>query len=117
MTNVQGEDVTVTVRMRTGVGAYRLNQRVELDPDTAAGLMSAGLADLMPALPAEIVPAELDTEGAADATPARVKSGRESGRRKTARDAVIDGIHDQNDADSAKPVEGADASRSGNSEG
>lgn len=96
--------MTVTVQMRTGVGPYRKNQLVETDPDTAAGWMSANLADLMPAPPAAAAPAEL--EGATDGAPARVKSPRESGRRKAAGHAVGNGVHDSDDAAGSKPVEG-----------
>ena len=126
MTNVQLEDVKVTVRMRTGVGPYRLNQLVATEPDTAAGWMSAGLADLMP-LPApaaggmlaavEATAADLrdrhklDTgEGATDGTPKRVEGTNKPRRRSAARDAVVDGVRDGDNAAGAKPVEGTNPS-------
>ena len=117
MTNVQREDVTVTVRMRTGVGAYRLNQLIDMEPDTAAGLMSAKLADLMP-LPAlatgglvtSAALAQLGEEGAADGAAARVDGEGKPRRRKAARDAVGNGVHDNHDAAGTKPVEGTNPS-------
>ena len=122
--------MTVTVRMRTGVGPYRLNQLVTVEPDTAAGLMSANLADLMPApAPAagELIAAvetvaaqmrdghKLNTaaEGAGDGEAARLDGADKPRRRKAPRDAVSNGIHGYHDEAGAKPVEGADPGRSG----
>jgi hypothetical protein len=117
VTNVQRDNVKVTVRMRTGVGPYRRNQLVETDPETAAGWMSANLADLMP-LPApalgELVAAAGSTaEGATDGEAARVDGTDKPRRRKAPRDAVVNGVHDLHDAAGTKPVEGADTGRSG----
>jgi hypothetical protein len=114
VTNVQLEDVTVTVKMRTGVGPYRLNQLVDAEPDTAAGWMSAGLADLMPvAAPAagEVL-AELDDtgKGATDGAAQRVEGTGKPRRRSAARNAVVDGVHDGDDAAGTKPVEGTNPS-------
>jgi hypothetical protein len=110
--------------MRTGVGPYRLNQLVAIEPDTAAGLMSAGLADLMPvpapvgvlaaveATAAELRDAHrLDTgEGAGDGTAKRVEGTNKPRRRSAARDAVVDGVRDGDNAAGAKPVEGTNPS-------
>lgn len=110
--------------MRTGVGPYRLNQLVATEPETAAGLMSAGLADLMPApAPVGVLAAveataadmrdrhKLDTgEGATDGAAKRVEGTGKPRRRSAARDAVVDGVSDGDNAAGAKPVEGTNPS-------
>lgn len=121
--------------MRTSVGAHRRGDLVDVDSDTAAGWMSAKLADfagftsrheIIDLAAVEVPPISTDYTklfqdpdlrivkadgGAVDlGEKARNIAGADKPRRrKAARDAVSGRVHGRDDAQSAEPVKGDNA--------
>lgn len=121
--------------MRTSVGAHRRGDLVDVDSDTAAGWMSAKLADfagftsrheIIDLAAVEVPPISTDYTklfqdpdlqivkadgGAVDlGEKARNIAGADKPRRRKApRDAVGDRVHGRDDAQNAEPVKGDNA--------